>query len=433
MTVKRMKLSVFTAIGVAMLATLAMAGSSFAGEFSRAWHGKNTSIVLDAYEYTPIDWSKIKGNTRLAGFINKASDGLSPKYNCGRDALCRVKWRRYAAAKELYHTRKTLAKTLGLKWGAYHLARPGNPIQQANHFLSFAKPKKDDLVALDIENNNPKRWMSLRDAEIFAAHIKRRIGRYPVLYTNHSTAKFIAANRTKYKLLSRLNLWYARYKPSMRGAFPMGNWDSYTLWQFSSMVNCSRRSCPWRVKGTDPWVDVNVVNMSPSKLRKQWPFAQLRANAKPVEEKAPENHVVLASAKGTDNSATGAVSSSKTVSPKVQLVSLTRESGTATMAISGSIATPSWRPGAVIVRRIEHRTSDQVIASILTSIGKTFTARVLLVRTLDEIVSEVQNARLENLNDDVEPMFTASHVFPVEAVVFNTFQLGPLSHDGNQI
>ena len=189
---------------VLLLAAASLQGAWAASEFSRAWKSPNSSIVLDAYEYTVIDWSKIKNNQRLAGFINKATEGLRPRSNCRKNSVCRLRWRRYAAAKELYHTRKTLAKTLGLKWGAYHLGRPGNPIKQARHFLEFARPGPDDLVAIDIEENDPKRWMSLQEAEVFSQYIYERLGRYPILYTNHSTARYIAQNRAELPLLSRL-------------------------------------------------------------------------------------------------------------------------------------------------------------------------------------------------------------------------------------
>ena len=301
-------------------------GAATAGEFSKAWLSKNSSIVLDAYEYTPLDWSKMSNNKRLAGFINKASDGLPAKSKCGRNVLCRVKWKRYVATYELYHTRRVLARTLGMKWGAYHLARPGNPIAQAEHFLQFTKPDKDDLLALDIEHNDPSRWMSLAEGEVFAKHIKMRTGRYPVLYTNHSTSKFIAAHRDKYPLLSRLNLWYARYKPSMKGAFPMGNWDSYTLWQFSSMVNCNNRSCPWRINGAGNWIDVNVVNMSPAELKRQWPFAKLRANRRPI---VPAKLELVAASSKSQNSNTS--------------------SGTQTLMLANAPIVPTWRPGSKIV------------------------------------------------------------------------------------
>ncbi len=276
----------FTRLAAFLLAFV-IAVPALAGEFNQPWKKRDVSFVLDAYEFTPIKWDRLKENRNLVGFINKASDGLPPKYRCpSRDSLCGVKWRRYAVTKELYHTRRALAKSMGLKWGAYHLARPGNPIEQAQHFLRFAQPEDDELIALDIEDNTNK-WMSLTDAETFAHYIKARTGRYPVLYTNHNTSQYIARNKDRYKLLSRLNLWYARYRPSMPDAFPMGQWDSYSLWQFSTMVNCSKRRCPHRIKGTDHMIDVNLAYMAPDKLRAAWPFAELTAR-----EHEPEKPVV---------------------------------------------------------------------------------------------------------------------------------------------
>jgi hypothetical protein len=178
-------------------------------------------------------------------------------------------------ARELFHTRRTVAKALGLKWGAYHLGRPGNPIDQANNFISFADPAPDDLIALDIEEHDPKKWMSLKDAETFARHIHTRLGRWPVLYTNGSTALHIAENRDRYPLLSRLPLWYARYKPVIGLHFPKGNWQTYTLWQFSAGTNCTARSCPYRVPGTPLDIDVNVASMNAEELRAEWPFGKL--------------------------------------------------------------------------------------------------------------------------------------------------------------
>jgi hypothetical protein len=175
-------------------------------------------------------------------------------------------------SKELYHTRKTVAKALGLKWGAYHLARAGNPVQQADHFLDFARPEPDDLIALDIEENNPREFLSLEDAEIFARRIYARIGRWPVLYTNGATAKYVADNRQRFPILSRMRLWYARYKPGIAEHFPKGHWQSYTLWQFASQINCTPRACPYRVPGTNRDIDVNVSPLSLAELRRQWPF-----------------------------------------------------------------------------------------------------------------------------------------------------------------
>lgn len=255
---------------------------AFASEFNRPWRDNSRALVIDAYEYNPIDWNELVTNKRIVGFINKASDGVSPLYagNCrGNDTerrLCSVKWKRFAVVKELYHTRRQLAKALGLKWGAYHLGRPGNPVAQADHFLDFADPQPDELVVIDIEGNDPEKWMSLKEAERFARRIHQRIGRYPMLYTNGSTADFIAANREKYSLLSRLPLWYARYKPNISSHFPEGNWKSYDLWQFAANINCRKKSrCPYKTAGT-PWdIDINVSPLTPEELAKAWPFDEL--------------------------------------------------------------------------------------------------------------------------------------------------------------
>ncbi|MGC4026995.1 MAG: GH25 family lysozyme [Mesorhizobium sp.] len=262
-----------------MLAAICASLPAAASEFSQPWKRTDRALVLDAYEYNELDWRELANDKRIVGFINKASDGLPPPYFCtGQETeykLCKALWKRHAVARELFHTRRTLAKALGLKWGAYHLARPGNPLEQARNFLDFAEPEPDDLMALDIEDNDPSQWMSLDDAEIFVREIHLRTGRFPMLYTNGTTAKHIADNAWRYRLLSRLPLWYARYKPEIGMHFPKGNWDSYALWQFASQVNCNKRVCPYRVKGAGNDIDVNVATMSPDELRNAWPFGGL--------------------------------------------------------------------------------------------------------------------------------------------------------------
>jgi GH25 family lysozyme M1 (1,4-beta-N-acetylmuramidase) len=127
--------------------------------------------------------------------------------------------------------------------------------------------------------------MSLDDAEEFVRQVHRRLGRFPILYTNGKTAQFIADNRYQYRLLSRLPLWYARYRPDVGTAFPMGNWDNYAMWQFSSGDNCSERSCPYRVPGTLTDIDVNVAPINKVELAKIWPQGDLLP---PKPEQAPE-------------------------------------------------------------------------------------------------------------------------------------------------
>lgn len=281
---------------------------ALSSELNQHWRVSDRAIVLDGYEFNEFDLTTIAKNKRIAAFIHKGSDGLPAKYSCGGNAtafeICKEKWRRYSVAKELYNTRRSLAKALDLKWGAYHLARPGNPLEQARHFLSYTTPAADDVMVLDIEDINPKKWMSLSDAEIFVNYIFKRTGRYPMLYTNGSTAQHIANNRDKYEILSRLPLWYARYKTDIRGHFPKGNWESYDIWQFQAQLNCSARRCPYPVKGANRDIDVNVVDMSVEELKAAWPFDQLHERNMPKEMPIPmarpnidiQENIMLASA-----------------------------------------------------------------------------------------------------------------------------------------
>lgn len=265
-----------TALAAALAAAI---GAAQASDFSEPWKRDDRALVIDAYEYNPIDWNALASDKRIVGFINKASDGMPPPYSCSgsetEQRLCKALWKRHAVARELFQTRKVVAKALGLEWGAYHLARPGNPVEQADNFIDFAEPGPDDLLALDIEDNDPEKWMSLEDAEEFVRHVHRRVGRFPILYTNEVTASHIATNRYRYRLLSRLPLWYARYKPEVSASFPKGHWSGYALWQFAAQANCGRLSCPYRAAGTPNDIDVNVAPMDAAELRSQWPFGAL--------------------------------------------------------------------------------------------------------------------------------------------------------------
>jgi GH25 family lysozyme M1 (1,4-beta-N-acetylmuramidase) len=266
-------------------------GPAAATEFFRPWADPKRAIVLDGYEHNIIDFAKIATDKRVTAFIHKGSDGVPPSYRCkgddGEKALCRQTWQRHAIAKELYHTRRMLAKQLGLEWGAYHLARAGDPLEQVRHFIDYADPQPDELIALDIEGIDDEKWMSLADAEIFAIYIEQKLGRYPVLYANEIVSRQIAENANRYPILSRLPLWYARYKPAVRNAFPKGNWDSYHIWQFAYQGNCSEKRCPYRVKGTDTDIDVNIVDMTPDQLRKAWPLGALLEDKTPVTIPVP--------------------------------------------------------------------------------------------------------------------------------------------------
>ena len=76
-------------------------------------------------------------------------------------------------------------------------------------------------------------------------------------------------------VFAKTPLWYARFKAKVDD-FPKGRGDSYTLWQFSSEIDCSpdnRAACLYTVPGTGFDMDVNVFNGTIEKLKGEWPFA----------------------------------------------------------------------------------------------------------------------------------------------------------------
>jgi GH25 family lysozyme M1 (1,4-beta-N-acetylmuramidase) len=302
-------------LGVALFSGGALIPTPAPARDLTPWKSPDHALVIDAYELNIIDWDLMLKDKRIAGFISKASDGLPESFSCTGDhagdtvAHCKTMWRKYAVSRELYQTRRLIARASGLLWGAYHLARPGNPIDQANHFLEYAEPRDDELMVLDIEGIDAEKYLSLEEAGIFAGHIRTRTGRYPMLYTNHTTAKFIAANRERFPILSRLPLWYARYKPGIRNVFPMGNWDSYALWQFSAASNCGKRRCPYRVAGTLTDIDVNVAPMGAKALKAIWAKGELlpvKPLDKPLLIASGHPNISAGAGAGIDMTVTGA-------------------------------------------------------------------------------------------------------------------------------
>jgi lysozyme len=229
-------------------------GQAQRGGFNEPWKDESVAIVIDPYQGNSIVWDRLITDRRVVGIIHRASIGGS------RDT-------RYAARKEE-------AKTRGYKWGSYHLGRPGDPIRQADFYLDVARPADDEVMALDIESLNDRTDMSLANAKRFIQRIREKTGRYPLLYANHAVVKGISESYGRDEVLTKTPLWYARFKSRVTD-FPTQTWDTYTLWQFSSEINCKRSQperCLYRVPGTLTDMDVNVYHGTIEELRANWPF-----------------------------------------------------------------------------------------------------------------------------------------------------------------
>jgi GH25 family lysozyme M1 (1,4-beta-N-acetylmuramidase) len=225
-------------------------------DFNEPWKNPNMALAIDPFEGNAIDWDQLATDKRVVAIIHRATIG--------------------DRVDKKYAERKIEAKKRGYKWGAYHYGKPGNPIEQADFFLETVKPGKDDLLALDLESTEFDKHMSFADARAFINRVQQKTGRYPVVYANNLVTKAIANQYGADEVFARTHLWYARFKRSVDD-FPAGTWKTYTLWQFSSEMNCKpddRSACLYTVPGTEYDMDVDVFNGTIDELRKGWPFAE---------------------------------------------------------------------------------------------------------------------------------------------------------------
>jgi lysozyme len=223
-------------------------------EFNEPWKNPNIALAIDPFEGNEIDWDKLATDKRVVAIIHRATIG---------DRVDRK-----------YAERKIVAKRRGYKWGAYHLGKPGDPIKQADFFLETVKSDADDLLALDLESPDATKHMSFADARVFINRIKEKTGRYPFVYANNLVTKAIADQFGADSVFGRTHLWYARFKRSVTD-FPKATWKTYTLWQFSSEMNCKpddRSGCLYTVPGTDYDMDIDVFNGTIEEFRQKWPF-----------------------------------------------------------------------------------------------------------------------------------------------------------------
>jgi hypothetical protein len=120
--------------------------------------------------------------------------------------------------------------------------------------------------------------MTLDDARQFLLRIRERTGHYPMLYGNDDVIRHISERFGKDDVFRQTGLWYARFLPNVSD-FPKGTWDTYTLWQFKSELNCKPTEtslCPYLVPGTKTDMDVNVFNGTIEELKTRWPFRYQR-------------------------------------------------------------------------------------------------------------------------------------------------------------
>lgn len=231
------------AFATACLSCVALAQSSS----NQPWRLPDPILILDPYQANRIDWNKVAADKAVKAIIHRAYFGLTPDTK--------------------YVERVAEAKRRGLLAGLYLLGRPGDPIKQADALIAAGAQTGVSFLALDIENMDPARSMTLADAARFLDHVHRKTGRYPAFYTNFSTYRQVSAAYGPGSVFARTPLWLARFRAT-HGMQGTRVWKDYAIWQFQSEINCTPNAvCPRRVAGTDSDMDVNVFGGDEAALR----------------------------------------------------------------------------------------------------------------------------------------------------------------------
>ncbi|MCI5054642.1 MAG: glycoside hydrolase family 25 protein [Flavobacteriales bacterium] len=218
--------------------------------YNEPWLMPNKAFVADIYHGNEINLDSMVTDTNLIGVIHKVSEGLR--------------------ADTLYHKRSEEAKDYELLWGSYHLGRPGDPIEQAEFYLSLVGCDSNQLLALDLEDTDSNRFMSLENARKFVLHIKEETGKHPFLYCNHKVLEEISNEYAEDSVFAACPLWYARFRKDIPN-FENDVWDDYTLWQFSSEINCTpSATCLYDIPGTAFDVDINIFNGEKDSIISNW-------------------------------------------------------------------------------------------------------------------------------------------------------------------
>jgi lysozyme len=213
-------------------------------------------LIIDAYGKNAMDYEKIKEDKNVGAIIYKASDGLrnDPKYTeIRKEAILN-----------------------GFLAASYHLGRKGEPIKQADFYLSQIGSNTNEPMVLDIEDTEGNN-ISLGDAETFIKRIYEKTNKYPMVYVNNKVFNAINAKYDKSSIFAKCDLWYARFLNNLP-QLSTRVWDKITLWQFASELNCQvclerdinkkciksspqyTTTCPYKIDGTKNDIDINAFN-----------------------------------------------------------------------------------------------------------------------------------------------------------------------------
>jgi GH25 family lysozyme M1 (1,4-beta-N-acetylmuramidase) len=181
-----------------------------------------------------IDWSRVAGSGERFAFA-KASEGTS-------------------YSDPWYSKNRYRARANGLKFGAYHFARPGGSTStairsdayaEADHFISRARLGRGFLLpVLDLESTGGLRTSSLKYwVQRYLARIESRLGVKGIIYTYPYFWQTYMGNTTWFAANGYKVLWIANWRVS-RPSVPANNWNGHG-WTFWQWTDCGRVPGIW--------------------------------------------------------------------------------------------------------------------------------------------------------------------------------------------
>jgi lysozyme len=122
----------------------------------------------------------------------------------------------------------------------YHYAGGGNPLTEADFFLStIGDLKPNERVALDVEGKNP---VSLPWIQKFMSAMP--LDRIPIFYGGNETWRTIGNPDYPDATVGKVHLWSARYQSGDNEPVIPAPWSFWTFWQFTEHFQCSGVSDP---------------------------------------------------------------------------------------------------------------------------------------------------------------------------------------------
>jgi GH25 family lysozyme M1 (1,4-beta-N-acetylmuramidase) len=138
-----------------------------------------------------------------------------------------------------YDANKAGASAAGLKFGAYHFARPGtnDPVIEADWFVDVAGYEHGMLIpTLDLERSGGLGTAALTDwVKAWLQRVDQRLGVKAMIYTTPSFWRTYMGDSSWFVDNGYLVLWLAHWDVS-DPSVPGSNWGgrSWTFWQYSS-------------------------------------------------------------------------------------------------------------------------------------------------------------------------------------------------------